>query len=185
MNVYLIRHTRVAVQRGVCYGRSDVRLAQTFDEELVRLREKLPGTFHVVYSSPLSRCVRLAECLSSSVHVDARLQEYDFGQWEMMRWDDIDKEEPWFSDFVNTPAPDGESFAQMYERVATFWQEVIVPLRGYEDVAIVTHAGVIRALLALILEMPLSNTFQLSISNASVTNLNVWPTHVQVEAINR
>ena len=61
MILTLIRHTSVAVPKGVCYGQSDVALAGSFDSEAKVVCGRLKGRrFDEVYSSPLSRCVKLA-----------------------------------------------------------------------------------------------------------------------------
>ena len=99
MNIYLLRHTAVALS-GVCYGRSDVALAAGWRRDFARCAAKLPPHLRrraVVYSSPSSRCLRLARYLSADVQTDARLMELDFGAWEGCRWDAIPAAEltPW------------------------------------------------------------------------------------------
>ena len=64
MDVFLVRHTRVAVAPGMCYGRLDVPLADSFEEELNGLRPLLPE-FDRIYSIPSLRCRRLAETFHS------------------------------------------------------------------------------------------------------------------------
>ena len=67
MEITLIRHTAVDVPPGVCYGQTDVPLKDSFEQEaaatLERLKASMPegGTFDHVYTSPLTRCVRLAD----------------------------------------------------------------------------------------------------------------------------
>ena len=61
MKVTLIRHTSVAVASGTCYGQTDVPLRDTFEQEAFNTLQALAGMhFDKVYTSPLSRCVRLA-----------------------------------------------------------------------------------------------------------------------------
>ena len=43
MDIYLIRHTRVATAAGICYGRSDVPVAVTYAEDEAAVRAKLAG----------------------------------------------------------------------------------------------------------------------------------------------
>ena len=58
----------------------------------------------LVFSSPLTRCVQLAERLSDNVTTDARLLELDFGDWEGKRFDDIDVDvlQQWTDNFVHS-----------------------------------------------------------------------------------
>lgn len=79
MKIVLIRHTSVDVAQGVCYGHTDVALAPTFAEEARAVADKLRGyKFDRVYTSPLSRCVKLAEaCGYPDAIRDRRLKEID------------------------------------------------------------------------------------------------------------
>ena len=41
MKITLIRHTRVAVETGICYGWSDVDVAPSFETEASRVKENI------------------------------------------------------------------------------------------------------------------------------------------------
>ena len=61
MVIYFMRHTAVDVPQGVCYGQTDVPLKPTFEMEATQTAAHLQGlSFDKVYTSPLTRCVRLA-----------------------------------------------------------------------------------------------------------------------------
>ena len=149
MELYLIRHTTPEVGKGICYGQSDVPLAGSFEAEWAALRDGLPAGVRGVYTSPLSRCRRLAERIAGHYAVplreDDRLRELDFGRWEMQPWNDIPEPElsAWMNDYVHVPCPGGESYAQLIGRVASF----VESLRGQAPgpTVVVTHAGVIRS----------------------------------------
>lgn len=146
MEVILIRHTSVDVPPGTCYGQTDVPLRSSFSEEARIVRERLAGLipFDRVYTSPLSRCIRLAEyCGYPEALRDGRLLELDFGAWEMKRYDEI--RDPhlaeWYSDYLHQPTTDGESFEGQLRRVSSFLEEL--QKKSYQRVAIFTHGGVI------------------------------------------
>ena len=63
MDIYLIRHTQTATDPGLCYGQSDVTLADSFEDETTDLHDKLPEFDEdcKVFSSPLTRCLQLAQ----------------------------------------------------------------------------------------------------------------------------
>jgi alpha-ribazole phosphatase len=84
MEAYLIRHTKVAVEPGLCYGQTDVPLAASFEIEAETVKQKLSEPDGVItYSSPLSRCQKLAKFLhSGTVRIDPRLMEMHFGVLE-------------------------------------------------------------------------------------------------------
>lgn len=170
MEIYLIRHTKPAVEEGVCYGQSDLPVAESFQEELSTLRRKIPAEFDAVFTSPLKRCVRLAKALKAAHYAeDKRLMELNFGAWEMQKWDTIDPAQmhQWMDDFVNTAPPAGESFYGLKLRVVDFWEELTGAPKA--RVALVAHAGVIRTLIAHTLELPLEKAFNFTVDYAKVS----------------
>ncbi|MFI3199328.1 MAG: alpha-ribazole phosphatase [Methylococcaceae bacterium] len=173
MDIYLVRHTKTDTLKGLCYGQSDVGLAKTFFEEVQQLQQKMPEfkANSRFFSSPLTRCVKLAEQFSACVTTDIRLLELDFGDWESRRFDDIDADvlQQWTDNFVDIAPPNGESFTDLCQRVGDFWQEVVQGMsEATEQLIIITHAGVIRALLAYILKLPPANAFQFRVDLGSV-----------------
>jgi alpha-ribazole phosphatase len=175
MEVYLIRHTTPKIDKGLCYGQSDIPVTNAFTDEFNKLVINLPEKFDVIYCSPLIRCKQLAQLLKSDNGVveDKRLMEMNFGDWEMKNWDVINQNQlnTWMQDFVNVKTPDGENFIELYARVCDFIDEVVK--EQYKKVAIVTHAGVIRSCIAKVLELPLSNAFKVPVAYSSVTKLNI------------
>lgn len=146
MEIILIRHTSVNVHPGTCYGHTDVPLNPTFEQEAAATLEKLNSyaPFDQVYTSPLSRCIRLAAYCGypNAIH-DTRILELNFGDWEMLRFDEIkdSRLQEWFDDYLNVPATNGESFFMQYQRVAEFLDEL--KAKPYQKVAIFTHGGVL------------------------------------------
>lgn len=146
MKVVMIRHTRVGVAPGTCYGWSDVPLADTFADEARATAENLRRLepFDAVFSSPLSRAVRLAEaCGYDNPHKDDRLKEMNMGDWEMRRYDEIDDPhlQEWYEDYMNERTTNGECFDDIYRRVSDFLDEL--RQKDYASVAIFAHAGVL------------------------------------------
>ncbi|MFI3156093.1 MAG: alpha-ribazole phosphatase [Methylococcaceae bacterium] len=186
MDIYLIRHTQTAADPGLCYGQSNVALADSFPDEMTDLHQKLPEFEEdcKVFSSPLTRCLQLAKTFSDTITTDARLQELDFGAWEGKRFDDIEADalKHWSNNFVTAAPPNGENFEDLYQRTGSFWQDLLAAKA--EQVLVITHAGVIRALLARALNMPLANSFQLRIDPGSVHKLRQTGDYLYVEYIN-
>ncbi|QJD79640.1 alpha-ribazole phosphatase [Spirosoma rhododendri] len=168
MEVYLIRHTKTDITPGLIYGRTDVPLAGSFAAEMAVIRPKLPANFDAVYSSPSRRCVQLAEQIASAITTDERIYELNFGKWEGQTWDTIDRQasELWMQDFVNNAPPDGETLVQMQSRVQAFWNEL--RQQPHERVAVVTHGGVIRLLLATEWQLPLTSLFEIRVEYGDV-----------------
>lgn len=159
MKIYLIRHTSVAVPKSMCYGQTDVPLNASFADEARIVKESLKDIRpETVYSSPLTRCTRLANfCGFTDALLDNRLKELHFGDWEEQEWDKIDMS-VWKTDWINTPAPNGESFAQMYQRVSSFFNEL--KERTYDTVLIFTHGGVINCAKVYFGETTIEKSFE-------------------------
>ncbi|OIQ86835.1 phosphoserine phosphatase 1 [mine drainage metagenome] len=188
MQLHLIRHTTPAVASGVCYGRSDVDVAASFATEVQSIRHKISHIRSVAnYSSPLSRCSRLAFSLElRDTRHDARLMELDFGDWEMQAWEEIPREhlDRWGKAYTHTAPPGGETFTELHGRASAFLQEQLARHHGH-DVVAVTHAGVIRALLADALNLSLTEVFRFHLDFGSVTQLRMGSGYPVVGYVNR
>ena len=174
MEIYLIRHTKPKIGEGYCYGRTDLEVEASFSEELAILEKKLPDSFDVLYSSPARRCKILAEKLKTKeFHYDDRILELNFGDWENKKWTDIDpvQAKKWWDDFVDERAPNGETFRELSKRVMDFMDEL--KSKNLEKVGVVSHAGVIRTIVANLLDMPLLKAFNLSYDFGKVTLVSI------------
>ena len=146
MDIFLVRHTRVDVPPGTCYGWTDVPLCDTFPQEATQTQQELApqGPFDAVFSSPLTRARRLAAfCGYTHPIVDHRLKEMHMGDWEMRRFEDIDDEnlQRWYADYMNVSTTNGEGFPQFYARVTAFLDHL--RQQPFRRVAIFSHGGVL------------------------------------------
>ncbi len=181
MELILLRHTQVDVPSRIIYGRTDVGLAATFDEERVvvarRLQKFWPDGPTSIVSSPATRCRRLAEHLGTVDRFDERLWEVGFGAWEMQGWTDVNRVEldAWMADFVNVRPPAGdlpaEHLGDLAERVGAAINQVIDSMGADDRTLIVAHGAVIRAAIAVLIELPLRRCFDLEIDKGSITRV--------------
>ncbi|NQY29587.1 MAG: alpha-ribazole phosphatase [Flavobacteriaceae bacterium] len=173
MEIYLIRHTAPKIDKGICYGQSDIDVQNSFEDEVETIKKNLPETIGsiAVYSSPLVRCKKLAQCFSKEITFDDRLMEVNFGDWELQPWDAINEDDlnTWMGDFVTIAPPNGESYIQLSERVNTAF-DAIVNASG-KDKIIVAHGGVIRAIVAKIKQIALKDSFNIKIPYSHVVKL--------------
>ena len=163
LDLYLIRHPRPAVPAGLCYGSTDLALAAEEEEGSVaaaRLRPLLPAGVPLL-SSPLARCRLLAQALSPEPALDARLQEMHFGRWEGRAWDDIHHTEPdaldlWAQDIAqgraNTAPHGGETALELQARALACVADL--ERQGLASAVLVTHGGVLKALVGHWLGLP-------------------------------
>lgn len=180
MDIYLIRHTHVQIEEGTCYGQTDVPLADTFTQEITAMQNKLVNLPQdiLIISSPLQRCLQLAQALSHHhpITTDDRLKEMNFGDWEQQKWAQLEQSrlQEWMENYIASPPPHGESFLDFAQRVQTFWQTLMTH-QDYQTVLVITHAGVISAILAHILEIPLKKALCFQIDFGSIHKLKYYP----------
>jgi alpha-ribazole phosphatase len=172
MTLNIIRHTAVGLPPGICYGFSDVALADTWEADILKVTQSIKITSNaVVYSSPLLRCKLLAQALSSKIIIDDRLKELNFGDLELQPWDNLrgPEAEAWMNDYLNLRCPGGESYPELCERVSSF----LTDLRAnqHENVIIVTHAGVIRAMLVMLRNITPQESFSTHVEYGEIIRL--------------
>lgn len=175
MEIYLVRHTETICEKGICYGQSDVDIAEPFHVIFDEIITQLPSEA-VIFSSPLKRCVILAKHIQEKIKTisykeDERLKEMNFGDWELKTWNEISPEElnPWMEDFVNIKATNGESFTELHERVGNFLSNEISGLK--QPIIIVAHAGIIRSILCHHTSLPLKDAFENKVNFGQVIKI--------------
>ncbi len=152
----LIRHPKPSVT-GICYGSLDVSLSEEGLQQAHAIAAELAGEpFAAIYTSPLRRCAEMARLLVQGrecplVVVDG-LREIDFGRFEGHTFDDLARDYPevyrrWMEAPTEVEFPGGESYAALRRRVVEAVGELRVRHAG-QSIAVVTHGGVIRTLLA-------------------------------------
>lgn len=188
-----MRHTSVAVDSSLVYGRTDVDVASSFLTEAEAARVRLsviwPEGPTIIISSPAQRCQRLAQHLGTVDRVDERLWEMDFGAWELQRWDELPRAEldAWSRDFVLVHPPGGESYGELALRVYHCLRQTVESATqsdGDHRLLVVAHGGVIRSALAHYLEIPLRRSFDVQIDYASITLVGWRASTPHVKLIN-
>ena len=123
---------------------------------------------------PLSRAAKLAAfCGYPDAERDERLKEMNMGHWEMQRFDDIIDErlQLWYDDFLNQPTTGGESFRDLYARVAAFLNEL--RKKDYRRVAVFAHGGVLICAQVYAGAIPLEDGFKHLTSYGGVVKINI------------
>lgn len=133
----------------------------------------------VIVSSPLSRCLAFAEELGERHHIpleiEPRLQEIGFGSWQGKTKDEISRYDPgllqrFYRDPMNNRPEDAEGLVDFQRRIVTAWNDILNRHAG-KHLLLVCHAGVIRMVLAHILDIPLNNLFHIKVANAGITRI--------------
>jgi alpha-ribazole phosphatase len=192
--VWLIRHGQPCPEsRGRCYGHLDVELSQQGREQMQRVASMLSGEpVRAIYSSPRRRAIEsaavLQERLRCQVAIEQRFREIDFGEFEGKLYDDIARMYPeifrqWMEHPTETQFPNGESFVQMQQRVTEAAHELFGRHRG-ETIAIVSHGGVNRILLAAALRIANEDIFHIAQRYAARNLLVLIGDYPSVELMN-
>ncbi|NIK61126.1 histidine phosphatase family protein [Kribbella shirazensis] len=112
-----------------------------------------------VVASPMIRTLQTAEVIATElgveVHEDDDWRECDFGRWEGLTFTQVRERYPeaasrWLR-FLSAAPPDGESLAEVADRV-TRARDRVVGSHPERTVVVVTHSVVIRSLIHLTLE---------------------------------
>lgn len=180
MQIYLVRHTKPAIEKDVCYGQTDVPIdAGVFAPSAKNILSQLPEKVDAIYSSPLIRCSYLANYIredkytNKAIEYSDLLKEVNFGDWENKKWNDINQADlqVWMNDFVNEKPLGGESFIKLHLRTNYFIEYLLS--QSYVSVVIVTHAGVISSINSHINQTLLLDAFSINCDYGSVSRLEV------------
>ena len=151
MKIILIRHGLTeANERRLYCGSTDLPLSEAGRKALCGSRMEFPAAERYV-TSGLRRCDETLRLLYGEVprQVCRGFREIDFGAFEMRGYAEL-KDDPAYQAWIagdneaNVP-PGGESGVQMRRRVLRTFRRVC---RRDQDTVIVTHGGVIAALMA-------------------------------------
>jgi len=175
----LVRHAQPKDDaQGRCYGTLDIGLSargQRHAQLLARTLDRVP--LAAIYTSPRQRAVATASPLAS-MHgltpiVDDALRELDFGDFEGQTYDEIASRHPdLYRQWMETPTlvkfPGGENYPRLRVRALA----AVEAIRGRHDgetVAIVSHGGVLRAMLAGCLSIPDEAIFRIDQSYGAIS----------------
>jgi len=134
-----------------------------------------------IVTSPLRRCfefaVTLGKKLKIPVHDEARFKEIGFGAWEGRTVEELRQSDPellarFHLDPISHRPAGAEDSLVFINRVNKAWQELLAAEAGHH-ILVVAHAGVIRAIIGQVLEMPTTNMFRLQIDNASISRIRI------------
>ena len=190
----LIRHGETEWnKRKMFQGHSDVELAPEGVHQAHLLAAHFPVE-HVdaIYSSDLRRARMTAEIIKDKfgleLKLDARLREANYGTWEERAFEELALAHPTeFKTFFLDPdafTPEGgEKFSDVQTRAMAALNE-IANANPNKVVAVVTHGGVLRTVIAAILEMPLRKLWALKQFNTAVNIFRVDDGNYSVELIN-
>jgi alpha-ribazole phosphatase len=175
-----VRHAPVRGDGGNIYGQTDV-VCDTSDRYVFDAVTKILPRHAVWVASSLQRTHQTAEAIweagfprPATMVKEAAFAEQHLGQWQGLNRAAFLASRPpgsqWFAD-IAVPAPGGESFMDLYNRVCGAIERITGEQAG-RDVIAVGHGGTIKAALGLALGNQPEKGLVFDIDNCSVTRLD-------------
>ncbi len=197
MKVYLIRHGEsVANVQRIMSGKLDVALTEKGFEQARQAAEKLRDVeFAAIYSSDLQRAAdtaaEIARGRSVSHSRTEKLRERDFGSWEGIKFDDIEKLYPQqWKEFLekgyNYDIPGGESVEYLYGRVVGEYENILSNYDTDSDVSvcIVAHGCVLMALFSYLVYGNKDGYSRFRFDNAKINMVEIMDGYTVVRTLN-
>ena len=160
MKIWVTRHGQTKYNKmKQMQGLTDEPLNETGIAQAKAARAAIGDVvFDAVYASPLDRAIETASIIGNvpreQVQVDPRIIEVDFGKYELQKFTALGPRMWLYWGFPEVmPAPATvEPVASMVKRSREFLQEV--EKQNYENVLVVCHGGIIRALSGHLMDRP-------------------------------
>lgn len=133
----------------------------------------------VIISSPMQRCLAFAEALADRhgrvLEVDERFREIGFGSWEGRTREQLQQESPdeyeaFYRDPVHARPVGAEDLDGFIRRVVSGYEDMLEQFRG-RHCLLVSHAGVMRAILAHTLYSQPLGLYRMRIANAGISRI--------------
>lgn len=170
IELIFIRHPATNWNKQQRYlGRTDIALNRKGEKQAKLISSYLRNkNISAIYSSDLIRAYQTASIIakqhSLKMKKDKGLREIDFGSWEGMTFNQIQKKYPklarkYLSDSLNTKIPGGESFLKFRKRVNKTLKKILIQEKS--TIVIISHAGPNRIIICSLLRLPLSYFWQI------------------------
>ena len=181
MKIHVVRHASTEYNtKRRWQGRIDLPLDETGKWQARRLALRFASVgVDRIYSSPLKRSIQTAQEIARvhglEVEILEDLIEGDLSLWEGLPAEEVQKRfKKEYEEWAKNPDAeiDGiENVRSVYERAKRALEKIYES--GGEEIIIVTHAIVVRAIVCHVMKMPLQSFREFIIHNASVTTILV------------
>jgi len=176
MKITLVRHGEIDNNYlGAYNGHIDIGLSKHGNEQALELAKQFKNEkFDAYFCSDLIRARETLKPFRVKAVYTSKLREKSWGRHEGLRYDVIVKQEgieyESFDQWLNLL--DGENYLDFIQRVRVFFFEEL-PKMGYENIFVMTHAGVIRVLYHLHQDISLQEAFSKKFPYASYAILSL------------
>lgn len=194
--ILLVRHGHVeGIEPERFRGREPLELTAQGRAEAQAVAQRIAGgwTPRQIYTSPMGRCVKTAEAITSACRIAAAeicadLNDLDYGDWQFKTFDDAKAADPalfaaWFATPQLVRFPNGESLQDLAARAANALRFVLERHPG-DTVALVSHDSLNRALLLHFLDLPVSAYWRIAQNPCCINEIDVADGKVSVLRVN-
>ena len=193
-SLLLVRHAEVEEKYHRVFGGTiDMNLSPRGHEQAAALTHWLKRQpLDAIYASPMRRVQQtlapLAGNGSPKPVIIPDLHEVDFGDWTGLSWEAVQEKFgvsafQWLDLLERGAIPNAENTARYRARIEPCLQKVLSESR-HKNAAVFCHGGVIRMLLAILLDLPLTKMAAFEIDYASVTRVELHPHKTEVQFLN-
>jgi alpha-ribazole phosphatase/probable phosphoglycerate mutase len=175
IEITFVRHCEVEeAYKGKYNGHIDIGLSKKGFEDACDLAKKIENnSYDIIYSSDLKRVKETLQLLQRTERVveSSNLREKSWGKHEGMSFEEIVASGIKYTTFLEwIEALDGERVESYTKRVLTYFYKTILQ-SDVKRVLIVTHAGVIRTIVASCKGFNLEESFSISLNYGDVIKL--------------
>ena len=196
--LYFIRHGEVEERYHRVFGgsRIDMALSPLGLQHGQAVADWLQADkLDAVYASPMLRVKQTMAPLLTSRGIEPTimqdLREVDFGDWTGFNWSEVKDRFgvsafDWLEVLDKAGIPNGETAHDLLSRVKPCLDQILQE-NPHRSVAVFCHGGIIRVMLALLLELPLTRMAHFNIEYGSISVVEIQPEKkhaVEIELLN-
>jgi len=192
--LYLMRHGEVDEEYHRKFGGTiDMELSPVGRHQALMLGQYAKRfAFDALYSSPMKRALATADPVAREQGLEIRpvddLREIDFGEWTGKTWMQVAEEYRinvfnWLDELEAGRVQGAEAGSDFRARVGAATDRIVAAHAG-QKVGVVCHGGVVRAMLAHLLDMPLTLWGRLDIEYASLSRVELCERKREVTLLN-
>jgi broad specificity phosphatase PhoE len=181
-SVYLIRHGHTeSTEQGKLYTDPEVALTESGRQQATKAGNWLIAEKpEILLSSTSKRVWTSAEIIGNAIQLSPNavpdLNEWNVGSWDGHKYLDIKARDPelykaWSEDPIKNRPPGGESIADVVGRMEARMEQLLHEHAG-KKIVLVSHAGIIRAIIVQALGMPVNNFWRVNIPTGSITKID-------------
>lgn len=146
----------------------------------------------IVYASPMKRVQQTLAAMANNGAPNPvilpDLHEVHFGDWTGLGWEEVQDKFgisafQWLDQLERGAIPNAETGAGYRARIEPCLRKILQE-SSRKNAAVFCHGGVIRMMLAILLDLPLSKMSAFEIDYASVTRVELFPHKTEVRFLN-